>query len=161
MAEARSPRTLIVLIHGTFATGAPWTRPGSWFGRSLAEALERRSVDGADLTFVDWSGGNSHAARTEGSRALAARVRAFDPSQHDSCFLVGHSHGGNVALHAIVHDETVRGRVDGVVTLATPFLIFRDETPLVARVAAGLDASALAALAWAVIPLLTDLAIDA
>lgn len=147
-------RTAIVLIHGTFATGAPWTRPDSWFARSLATALARRSVTATDLTFIDWSGGNSHAARREGSRRLVEHLRTIGLRPHDNCFLVGHSHGGNVALHAIVHDDQVRERVGGVVTLATPFLFFRDEAPLVARVAAGLDASALAAMVWAAIPLL-------
>ena len=36
--------------------------------------------------------------------------------------LVCHSHGGNVALHAL-QDEELRGAVAGVVCLATPFLI--------------------------------------
>lgn len=148
------PRTVIVLIHGTFATDAPWTRPNSWFGQSLAEALARRSIASAELTFIDWSGGNSHTARITGSRALAAHVNALGLEPDDSCYLVGHSHGGNIALHAIVHNDATREQVDGVVTLATPFLFFRDETPLVARIAAGLDASAIAAVVWAVIPLI-------
>lgn len=150
-------RTVIVLIHGTFATGAPWTRPDSWFAQSLATALARRSVTPVDLTFIDWSGGNSHSARLEGSRKLADRLGTIGLRPQDTCFLIGHSHGGNVALHAIVHDDQVRNQVGGVVTLATPFLFFRDEAPLAARVAAGLDASAFAAIAWAAIPLLGGL----
>ena len=146
-------RTAIVLIHGTFARGAPWTRSDSWFARSLATALARRSVTSTDLTSIDWSGGNSHSARLEGSRRLVYHLGTIGLQPQDTCFLVGHSHGGNIALHAIVHHDQVRDRVNGVVTLATPFLFFRDEAPLVARVAAGLDASAIAAMAWAAIPL--------
>lgn len=150
----KAGRVEIVLIHGTFATGAPWTRPDSWFAQSLATALAHRSVTSSNLTFIDWSGGNSHSARLEGSRKLVDHLSAVGLRPQDTCFLVGHSHGGNVALHAIVHDDQVRDQVDGVVTLATPFLFFRDEAPLVARVAAGLDASAIAAMVWAAIPLL-------
>jgi hypothetical protein len=146
-------RTIVMLIHGTWAPQAPWTRPGSWFGRQLLETLKRYGVTAPELHPVDWSGANTHEARAQGSRELSARLRSLYMKSGDNCFLVGHSHGGNVALHAVVHDDYVSGSVRGVVTLATPFLLFRRENSIIARIAAGLDRAALAAVAWAVIPL--------
>lgn len=159
MIEARGARRVVViLIHGTWAPNAPWTQPDSWFRDTLSDALSSRGIVAPEIDRIGWSGANTHAARAEGSLRLSDKLLELQVDVLDLCILVGHSHGGNVALHAIVHDDAVRDVVDGVVTLATPFLLFRPESPLVARLAAGLDRSAMAAAAWAAVPIIAFVA---
>jgi hypothetical protein len=62
---------IVTLVHGTWATGAPWTRPGSLFPDELDVAL--RSLGADAVTFVDdfpWSGKNLHEDRRDASDRL-------------------------------------------------------------------------------------------
>jgi hypothetical protein len=72
-----------------------------------------------------WTGRNSHTARREAAEdlknQLAQRFKDFSRARQ---YLIGHSHGGNVALRAVA-DSGLRERIDGVVCLATPFLVAR------------------------------------
>jgi pimeloyl-ACP methyl ester carboxylesterase len=115
-------RCVITLVHGTFATNAPWTTAAS----SLSQALRERLGDGVRIAPFQWSGRNSPAARRQAADELARRiagdVQAHPGAQH---FVIGHSHGGNVAMAAAVRSG-VSERVGGVVCLATPFLLARD-----------------------------------
>ena len=72
-----------------------------------------------------WAGTNTHVARTDGGAALAEFIRAGRDRHPDARhFVIAHSHGGNVALYAM-RDAAAREAVDGIVTLATPFLSAR------------------------------------
>ena len=65
-----------------------------------------------------WEGGNTAKSRRRGAESLAkclASLRETYPGAR--AFLVGHSHGGNVAVEAASMVP-----VQGVVTLSTPFL---------------------------------------
>ncbi|MBB3303305.1 pimeloyl-ACP methyl ester carboxylesterase [Rhizobium sp. BK077] len=109
----------VVLVHGTFAPGAEWSRLGS----PLFEALDAACSDIQTVTF-DWSGDNSHMARIVAGRSLALRIRQIakeDPAA--SVAIVAHSHGGNVALYAL-RDKAAAAVVSGVVFLGTPFFRF-------------------------------------
>ena len=111
-----SPKLLVTLVHGTFASQRGWAE------RSLLRTrIEEKFGDGACRTF-GWSGRNSIPARREGAEALAehvAALRAKHPGTRQ--VIVAHSHGGNLALHALT-DERVSEAVAGVVMLGTPFL---------------------------------------
>jgi hypothetical protein len=122
----RGTALVIFLVHGTFARGAPWARAGSPFGTQLAAALAEAGHANVCFETVDWSGGNSHHARRAGAVRLERRLRASLRSRPGaSHFVVGHSHGGNIALRAAKRTGRCADGSIGVVTLATPFLKFR------------------------------------
>lgn len=119
------PSLVIFLVHGTFARNAPWTRTGSLFRTQLAAALTHNGHDEVYFETVDWSGGNSHQARRAGAVELERRLRASLRRHPGAChYVVGHSHGGNIALRAAKRAERHAERRIGIVTLATPFLKF-------------------------------------
>ncbi len=125
---------IIILIHGTFATNAEWTQPESLFRRELALALGgTRAID--VLPFA-WNGANRHIDRRKASLQLRRLIMLKQNEQPDSSiYLIGHSHGGNIALQAARH-FAAEPRLAGVVTLATPFLEFNEEAPAVTLIGA-------------------------
>src|SRR5262245_54765385 len=54
-------------------------------------------------------------------RTAAAAYPAYPTIPNSPCFIIAHSHGGNIARYAL-HDPEFAARAAGVVTLATPFL---------------------------------------
>ena len=109
---------LICLVHGTFARDAPWTQAESPLCRALMDRLP-----GATLLPFSWSGGNSHQIRAETGQALASIIEEkLLAGDVDRVFLIGHSHGGNVALRSL-DSEAVEAAVRGMIFLGTPFLI--------------------------------------
>src|SRR5262249_47174563 len=112
------PAYVITLVHGTFARRANWSRPESNF----AKALQARINNTVRFESFDWSGFNLHRARLLASRRLADKListrKRFPGAK---LIVVGHSHGGNVAAYAL-RDPIVAAAVDGLVSLATPFI---------------------------------------
>lgn len=108
----------IVLIHGTFANNAEWISPES----QLATALVGR-FPGIRIDTFRWSGDNAHSARIAAGEALARRIDhlSSDLPPGAAIHLVGHSHGGNVALYALDRSHNA-GKVKSVACLGTPFL---------------------------------------
>src|SRR5579859_2469397 len=87
----------ILLVHGTFAKEAAWTREGSL----MYAALSQRFPDAA-LERFEWSGANSVLKRGEASMALRTNlISRINNGQR--VYVVAHSHGGNVALNAMTH----------------------------------------------------------
>jgi pimeloyl-ACP methyl ester carboxylesterase len=120
MSEARG-RAHVILIHGTFARGADWIQEDAPLRHYLRGALGDAAASTAIEAF-NWSGRNSFKARTDAAlklQALIARIVAADPGAR--VYLVGHSHGGNIALQAAADPETGRS-IDGIVCLATPVM---------------------------------------
>jgi alpha-beta hydrolase superfamily lysophospholipase len=76
------------------------------------------------LERCEWSGGNGAADRKDGAAKLAACLRGNGQKPQEHRFIVAHSHGGNVALYAL-RDPEVERLVDGVVCMATPFIVAR------------------------------------
>ena len=106
-------RSAVILIHGTFARGAPWTLAAS----ALSRALESE----ATIVRFDWSGANSMRSRRLASEGLRACVAALGARGFERIALVAHSHGGNIALKACESPATA-ARVQAIVCLATPFI---------------------------------------
>lgn len=109
-------RLAIVLIHGTWARGAPWTREGSQLRDSLAERFGRS----VDFISFPWKGSNLAGVRQRAALDLTERIKEL-PADVGPVVLIAHSHGGNVALWALDGDQEVRRRVAAVVCLNTPF----------------------------------------
>jgi hypothetical protein len=97
---------------------------------------------GPRLTFsrFDWSGLNSHRARDDAAKELATHIQQLHHANPGSeCYLICHSHGGNVALRAVAQLDTERS-IRGLITLGTPFIVCHKR-----RISL-----ALRALAWAI-----------
>ncbi len=112
---------VVILVHGTWGRRSKWTDPASPFCLGLGSAI------GLLVTFKGfaWSGKNSGAARLVAAEGLAQAIVAQIELQPDAkVFVIGHSHGGNVALKA-AQIAKLEGRV-GVVCMSTPFF---DITP--------------------------------
>ena len=120
-----SSRILVTLVHGTFAAGAPWTRQDS----ALCAAL-RRQIPGASIEAFTWSGRNSNGARMQAARELAEWTDArFAKAQREESgpirhYVIAHSHGGNVVLHAC-RFRSFADHLSKLVCLSTPFLSAR------------------------------------
>lgn len=113
-------RIVVTLIHGTWATNAPWTEHDS----DLCKAIEGAFPGRVEFrTPFRWSGWNQIGARQEAALQLRETLAAGPPPDPGvRHFLVAHSHAGNLALYAL-RDPDVRKRITGLATLATPFLI--------------------------------------
>jgi hypothetical protein len=122
-----SALNIVHLVHGTWGNfrilgrpkAARWHEPGHPFFDKLQAALKgRATVEG-----FGWGwGANLQASRIRAARRLGQVIRASDPETRH--VLIGHSHGGNICLQACA-DPKVAERVTAIVTMATPFLVFR------------------------------------
>ena len=115
---AEADRYQITLVHGTFAKGTAWTQDGSSLRRALSQSLS-----GSCMNVFEWSGRNTHRARLQAGRQLAAFLDAIalrDPQAKQ--IVITHSHGGNVALYAGHHIKNPSS-LSRIVFLATPFIV--------------------------------------
>ena len=130
----------ITLVHGTFAPNAPWTKHGSALRTRLQKELGEKVVFHDDF---QWSGWPSHLARHRAGRRFRdylLNLTEREPGRH---FVIGHSHGGMVALYAL-RDAVLGQKIEGLVTLSTPFLVARArELSLLGWLAGALTAVAL------------------
>ena len=117
--RVNAPTFLLVLIHGTFDKTASWIKPGSGF-RELVRSSIGNNVD-FDSSFA-WSGRNTHDARLQAGSELCHHLTELVRKNRTArIFLIGHSHGGNVALYALRDNAFLRRNIYGVVTIGTPF----------------------------------------
>lgn len=115
---AEQPAFVITSVHGTFARRSKWTSPDSDFVRSV------RSLLPGDVSVYShtWSGANSQKARRQASTELKQKlIDQFERHPAAAHFVIGHSHGGNVAMYAL-DDDSVQSRVNGVLCVNTPFI---------------------------------------
>jgi hypothetical protein len=129
-----APDVAITLVHGTWGRGlfpglrAPyagrtpfWFEPESSFVSQLQTELQLRKLL-FEIDAFTWSGSNSIAERYSAAKELAKRLQArklrFPTSTQ---VIVGHSHGGSVAMLAldILETENISPLI---ITLATPFV---------------------------------------
>ena len=84
-----------------------------------------------EIRHFEWSGANSFIARHAAAVDLAKVIRvmqAQNPKSKVVC--IGHSHGGNVTLHAMEHLLPAEQNVE-IITLATPYIeVFRRDISL-------------------------------
>jgi hypothetical protein len=119
--------TVIITVHGTFATGPRhgngWWQIGGALDNDVAELL--KSSDG-ELRFEPfvWDGRNSEASRRIAGRQLLTEIRKLE---HAKCpyYLVGHSHGGsviNAALLLSVSEQKPLIYLRKWITVGSPFI---------------------------------------
>jgi pimeloyl-ACP methyl ester carboxylesterase len=105
------PALVVTLVHGTWASNAAWLHEDSLLCRSLRAAFPDQVLR---LAPFRWSGHNSVSARFRGAQALAAKLGAMRQEWPEARHvLVGHSHGGFVALSAL-RGATLDERICGV-----------------------------------------------
>jgi pimeloyl-ACP methyl ester carboxylesterase len=129
----------LLLLRGTFAPEAEWTKEGSFLRKQVGCYL------GKHVTFdaFGWTGGNSYHDRDEASRTLLDKIRdCSKQTPSERLYLVAHSQGGNVALKALSAVPEVQAMVSGVVCISTPFIHVerRRELDFIIFLLKGLDA---------------------
>jgi pimeloyl-ACP methyl ester carboxylesterase len=113
---------LTLVVHGAYSALDHWWRPAGagappTFADRLEASLAARGMAGTvwtpalaagfDTASFSWSGANSHSARKAGAKKLVTALQALatrtGASREDplEVFIVGHSHGGNVALEML------------------------------------------------------------
>ncbi|MGJ0394690.1 MAG: hypothetical protein ACR65U_00445 [Methylocystis sp.] len=92
-----------------------------WYsdGFALVSALKKAAPGGNVQTF-EWSGLNTQRHRYESALELSALLKGLN-DHYKEIFVVGHSHGGNVALMAAKISGLPRIHI---VTLGTPFVVY-------------------------------------
>lgn len=75
-------------------TSAEWTKPSSFLTQEV-----RKKFPSATIIPFPWSGAHSGVARAEAAKSLASKLNEMR-QRYDQIVLVGHSHGGNIALQA-------------------------------------------------------------
>jgi hypothetical protein len=118
---AQNSVTHITLVHGTFAPGAGWTQPGSPLRKEIDNAFPDRVCFHDDFR---WSGLPSHLARHVAGKRLHAYLQKLTAEHPGPHYVIGHSHGALVTLYALRDYELAR-RIEGVVSLSTPYLLVR------------------------------------
>ena len=118
--EVRQPmyEIVAVLIHGTFARGAPWTRSGSLLHRKLTNRFGKKLL----VERYEWTAKNTATDRSAAADKLVEylqeRRKQYPGSRQ---YIIAHSHGGTVAVQA--HGRLPGDHVvDGIACLSTPFL---------------------------------------
>ena len=103
----------IVLVHGTFARDLSWLSADSPLVRELCSLFAD-----ANIFRFPWDGCPHQSSRYEAARRLGEDLASIG-AVYNRVIVVGHSHGGNVALQAI---QSISGSDIQLITLATPFL---------------------------------------
>lgn len=114
------PHFIVTLVHGTFARDAKWTQHGSPLRLHLKKSLPGTVEFPPPL---EWSAKNRNRDRKAAAHRLANQIIRQQPPDGTQAlqFVVGHSHGGNVALYALDR-PAVEEAIDGVVCFNTPFI---------------------------------------
>jgi pimeloyl-ACP methyl ester carboxylesterase len=122
---ASPPAALVVLVHGTWGRGFfPGLRNRAWLPddsplhRMLIASVGQR----VRIKQFNWPGANSSLVRRAWGIRLALQIQDWLVDEPGTpVYLVGHSHGGTVALVA-ASDPRVRSHVQGIACLSTPFI---------------------------------------
>lgn len=126
--------TTVLLVHGTFAPDAGWTKEESSLRRCFeAEFVKRNRI--VKFLPIEWSGRNRFTDRLAGAKLIESAVRNLrSKNDEENIIIVAHSHGGNsVAYFLKQHDEALRS-VQGAIFLSTPFISLRAKSDTGLRV---------------------------
>lgn len=110
----KDPNGLSVwLVHGTFADSTTWK---SDFKKYVGELFNNEVVKAPD-----WSGKNNPGARKDGAQKVYNKIIEYHEEHPDEPIrLVGHSHGGNVAILVTNMLAKKDIKVETLITIATP-----------------------------------------
>ena len=119
----------IITVHGTNATG-PEQGTRWWQQGGVLDTHLRQWVEGENGAFVlqpmIWDGANSESSRRAAAEKLLSAMDRLESVGEPYC-VVGHSHGGSVAVHALRLAASQQKDLPGLarcVTVGTPFIKF-------------------------------------
>jgi hypothetical protein len=160
------PALIFTLVHGTFSKGAPWVKDDGT-ADNFCSRLRAALAPEFDVKFERFRWGydsffrrpwdNTLSARRKGTDDLIKQLKDTSDRGAARRYLVAHSHGGNIALHAL-KDNAAKAKVDGLICLATPclyskFAPFRPDLvglSAVALVVTAFDWSSRLPLGWGI-----------
>ena len=119
---------VLTLVHGTWGRRSKWHLKGSSFRKKLAVALHDKGFGAVRFRDFRWSGRNAVHDREQAARWLRRQTGVEAASGNlPREFLIAHSHGGSVALQAMVKEHEAAGsgpsRFAGLACMGTPFLV--------------------------------------
>jgi acetyl esterase/lipase len=112
------PGTRLTLRKKIPTTPPDWTQPNSKLYNALTVKFPRCSI-----IWLPWSGRHNQVDRHEAAKKLATLIDAYR-NDTDRIVLIGHSHGGNIALQAAHQVSLVPIEL---ITLNTPFITERHQ----------------------------------
>lgn len=108
------------LIHGTFSTGDTWTPDFVKYVEGLFNESSEK---------LNWTGKNSTGARSNAAEESINKVYEWHSKNPDEPIrLVGHSHGGNVAILLANLLEKKGKKVEILITVANPVREYKLDT---------------------------------
>ena len=121
---AAAPRTIVFIVPGTYGNEGFWPNivPGK---ATFASELQRGLGEKAVIYPCLWYAANDHANREAAAKQLATIIDE-KAAGFEKIYLVGHSHGGNVALWAA---GMAHHKIDAVICLSTPEVYLQVRPP--------------------------------
>src|SRR5438128_8594444 len=102
-----------ILVHGTFARDARWTKSDSPLCKRLSETATEHGQP-ATFAAIEWSGRNLGHDRVKTATSIVSEIRAgLAQSPGEAVFLIGHSHGGSAIAYLLKNFPDVRDRLAG------------------------------------------------
>jgi pimeloyl-ACP methyl ester carboxylesterase len=113
-------QSVFILVHGTWGADAAWYMPKGDFFEALEETVSKKN---SAVVPFRWSGGCGHEARIKAAQTLTKLIKTYDPKV--AIYIIGHSHGGNVATlasHMLAEDKENKHHIRALFTLGTPIM---------------------------------------
>ncbi|MBM3894631.1 hypothetical protein FJ366_03505 [Candidatus Dependentiae bacterium] len=116
--------SVIIVVHGTFASNETWYRSNGDFVRAIRDSMaflpDDDSCKNASIVSFRWSGNNSGAARLEAAKELLSLILSYPP--FEPIVLILHSHAGNVGAlvtNLLVNPLVAQDRSFGIDNVAS------------------------------------------
>ena len=127
LSVSQKSKSLIILVHGTWADVTGWVSNGSFFTNTLIDKIGSNNFQ---IKQFGWSGKNSLYERQLASIELIKMIN--DSSLvYNSIHLIGHSHGGSV-IRGIFAQNNLEGiklkkpaSITSITTMGTPFIFYK------------------------------------
>ncbi len=116
----KSADSVFIIIHGTWGLNSDWYMPGGDFFDTLEDTV---SIKSSAVVPFCWNGGCGHESRVRAAHNLVKLITTYD--KNVAIYLIGHSHGGNVATLAsqlLSKDANNKYRIRALYTFGTPVM---------------------------------------
>jgi pimeloyl-ACP methyl ester carboxylesterase len=123
-----------LLVHGTFAQGAEWTRAHSPLRQCIKDACDKRN-EASTFIPIEWSGRNRIRDRLTAAETIFSNIEAVrNKLENEKIFLVGHSHGGSAIAYFLKRFNTDSNLIRAAIFLSTPFIASKQKQNIKSRV---------------------------